>query len=109
MRKSKVQKTLDTTMIGGVRQKLHVFFMDLPLLDAPFIKAYPAETTEALLDGHASAFAFFGLMSKTCMRTRAAVDPLRQYQAGGGAHSRRWHARSNTSIHGRESVLSIFQ
>jgi transposase len=47
-------------IIGGVRQKLHVFFMDLPHSDAPFIKAYPAETTEAFLDGHVAAFAFFG-------------------------------------------------
>ena len=45
-------------VIGGVRQKIHVFFMDLPHSDAPFMKAYPAETTEAFLDGHVSAFAF---------------------------------------------------
>jgi transposase len=47
-------------VIGGVRQKMHVFYMDLPYSDAPFMKAYPAETTEAFLDGHVSAFAFFG-------------------------------------------------
>jgi transposase len=47
-------------VIGGVRLKMHVFFMDLPYSDMPFIKAYPAETTEAFLDGHVSAFAFFG-------------------------------------------------
>jgi transposase len=47
-------------IIGGVRRKLHVFFMDLPHSDASFMKAYPAETTEAFLDGHVSAFAFFG-------------------------------------------------
>jgi transposase len=47
-------------IIGGVRQKMHVFYMDLPYADAPFMKAYPAETTEAFLDGHVSAFAFFG-------------------------------------------------
>lgn len=47
-------------VIGGVRQKIHVFFMDIPHSDAPFMKAYPAETTEAFLDGHVSAFAFFG-------------------------------------------------
>ena len=52
-------------VIGGVRQKLHVFFMDLPHSDAPFIKAYPAETTEAFLDGHVSAFAFFAKLSET--------------------------------------------
>ena len=34
--------------------------MALPHSDAFFIKAYPAETTEALCDGHVAAFAFFG-------------------------------------------------
>jgi transposase len=47
-------------VIGGVRQKIHVFFMNVPYSDASFMKAYPAETTEAFLDGHVSAFAFFG-------------------------------------------------
>ena len=47
-------------VIGSVRQKIHFFCMDLPQSDAPFVKAYPAETTEAFLDGHVSAFAFFG-------------------------------------------------
>ena len=53
-------------VIGGVRMKLHVFCFDLPQSDACFIKAYPAETTEAFLDGHVSAFAF--------LRRRAALD-----------------------------------
>ena len=47
-------------MVGGVRRKLHFFCIDLPHSDAPFVKAYPAETTEAFLDGHVSAFGFFG-------------------------------------------------
>ena len=47
-------------VIGGVRQKIHFFCMDLPQSDASFVKTYPAETTEAFLDGHVSAFAFFG-------------------------------------------------
>jgi hypothetical protein len=33
--------------------------MDVPQSDAAFVKAYPRETTEAFLDGHVSAFAFF--------------------------------------------------
>ena len=78
-------------VIGGVRQKLHVFFMDLPHLDAPFIKAYPAETTEAFLDGHVSTFAYFGVMSKTCVRTRAAIDAVRQHQVGRRQDLRRQH------------------
>ena len=47
-------------IIGGVRQKIHFLCMDLPQSDACFVKAYPRETTEAFLDGHVSAFAFFG-------------------------------------------------
>ncbi|MGB6538143.1 MAG: IS21 family transposase [Xanthobacteraceae bacterium] len=47
-------------IIGGTRMKLHVFCFDLPHSDACFVKAYPAETTEAFLDGHISAFDFFG-------------------------------------------------
>ena len=47
-------------VIDGVRRKIHFFCMDVPQSDAPFVKAYPAETTEAFLDGHVSAFGFFG-------------------------------------------------
>jgi transposase len=47
-------------VIGGVRQKVHFFCLDLPQSDACFVKAYPRETTEAFLDGHVAAFAFFG-------------------------------------------------
>ena len=47
-------------IIGGVRRKMHFFCMDLPQSDSCFVKAYPRETTEAFLDGHVAAFAFFG-------------------------------------------------
>jgi len=47
-------------VIGGVECKLHCFVMALPHSDAIFIKACPAETTEAFCDGHNAAFAFFG-------------------------------------------------
>ncbi len=62
-------------VIGGVKQKFHFFCMDLPHSDAPFVKAYPAETTEAFLDGHISAFAFFGGVPQTILydNTKIAV------------------------------------
>ena len=47
-------------VVGGERMKIHYFCMSLPQSDACFFKAYPRETTEAFLDGHVSAFAFFG-------------------------------------------------
>jgi transposase len=54
-------------VIGGVPQKVHLFVMDLPQSDAGFVKAYPAETTEAFLDGRVSAFAFFGGMPRSIL------------------------------------------
>jgi transposase len=47
-------------VIGGVEQTIHFFCLDLPHSDAGFVKAYPAERTEAFLDGHNAAFAFLG-------------------------------------------------
>ena len=47
-------------VIGGVEQKAHFFVMDLPHSDACFVRAYPAATAEAWVDGHVHAFAFFG-------------------------------------------------
>ena len=38
-------------VIGGVEQKAHCFVIDLPHNDGCFVKAYPAETTEAFLGG----------------------------------------------------------
>lgn len=65
-------------VIGGVRQKVHVFYMDLPHSDAPFMKAYPAETTEAFLDGHVSACAFFGGVPQSILydNTKLAVAKI---------------------------------
>jgi transposase len=47
-------------IIGGVEQKAQFFVMDLPHSDACFVRAYPAATAEAWMDGHVRAFAFFG-------------------------------------------------
>ena len=62
-------------IIGGVEQKAHYFVLDLPHSDGCFIKAYPAETTEAFLDGHVSAFAFLGGVPQSVLydNTRLAV------------------------------------
>ena len=47
-------------VIGGVKRKIHFFVLSLPHSDGFFVKAYPAETTEAFCDGHVSAFRFLG-------------------------------------------------
>ena len=62
-------------VIGGVEQTIHYFVLDLPHSDACFIKAYPAETTEAFCDGHVSAFSFLGGVPRSILydNTRLAV------------------------------------
>jgi transposase len=47
-------------VIGGVECKAHYLAMDLPHSDDCFVIAFPAETTEAFLEGHVRAFAYFG-------------------------------------------------
>ena len=47
-------------VLAGVQQKAHYLVMDLPHSDDCFVAAFPAETTEAFLEGHVRAFAYFG-------------------------------------------------
>jgi len=47
-------------VIGGVECKAHYLAMDLPHSDDCFVIAFPAETTEAFLEGHVKAFSYFG-------------------------------------------------
>jgi len=65
-------------VIGGVRQKIHFFCLDLPQSDACFVKAYPRETTEAFLDGHVAAFGFFGGVPQSILydNTKLAVAKI---------------------------------
>ena len=64
--------------IGGVEQKAYCFILDLPHSDGCFVKAYPAETTEAFLDGHVSAFAFLGGVPQSILydNTKLAVAKI---------------------------------
>ena len=62
-------------VIGGVACKVHFLAFDLPHSDACFVKAYPAETTEAFCDGHNAAVAFFGGVPRSILydNTKLAV------------------------------------
>ena len=59
--------------------------MDLPHSDACFVRAYPAATAEAWVDGHVHAFAFFGRVpisvlydNDRCLVARILPDGTRQ-------------------------------
>ena len=47
-------------VIAGVACKAHDLVVDLPHSDDGFVQAFPAETTEAVCDGHTAAFTSFG-------------------------------------------------
>ena len=65
-------------VIGGVERKIHYFVLDLAHSDGCFVKAYPAETTEAFCDGHVSAFSFLGGVPRSILydNTRLAVAKI---------------------------------
>jgi len=52
-------------IIDGVQQKASFFVLDLPHSDACYVRAYPRAVTEAWLDGHNHAFAFFGAVPQS--------------------------------------------
>ena len=65
-------------VIGGVEQKAHFFALDLPYSDACFVRAYPAAVSEAWVDGHVHAFAFFGRVPQSvlCDNDRCLVAKI---------------------------------
>ena len=74
-----------TVVIGGIERTAHFFAFDLPHSDASFVRAYPAATAEAWVDGHVHAFAFFGRVPQSvlydndrCLVARILPDGTRK-------------------------------
>lgn len=65
-------------VIGGVEQKGHFLCVDLPHSDDSFVMMFPAESTEAFLEGHNQAFAYFQGVPRTMLydNTRIAVKQI---------------------------------
>jgi hypothetical protein len=55
------------------------------------VKAYPAETTEAFLDGHVSAFAFFGGVPRSILYDNTKLETS-IYRIFGEVEVARWRA-----------------
>jgi transposase len=60
-------------VIGGEEQRIHFLAVILPHSDACFVRAYPAERSEAFCDGHNAAFAFFGGVPRSMLNTRVTI------------------------------------
>ena len=69
-------------VMAGVKCKAHYLAVDLPQSDDCFVVAFPAETTEAFLEGHLRAFAYFGGVPRQILydNTKLAVAKI----LGGG-------------------------
>ncbi|HEY5211920.1 MAG TPA: IS21 family transposase [Acidobacteriaceae bacterium] len=83
-------------VIGGVEQKAHYLAMDLPHSDDCLVIAFPAETTEAFLEGHVRAFAYFGGVPTRILydNTKIAVAKIL-----GGTERQRTRAFSELASH----------
>ena len=70
-----------------IERKAH-YMLDLPHSDGCFVKAYPAETTEAFLDGHVSAFASLGGVPQSILydNTKLAVARITRPPADPSLH-----------------------
>jgi len=65
-------------MVNGVECTVHFFALDLPHSDAIFVMAFPAESTEAFLEGHIRAFAYSGGVPRSILydNTKLAVAQM---------------------------------
>ena len=72
---------------------MHYLVLDLPHSYGCFMKAYPAETTEAFLDGHVSAFAFLGGIPQSILYDNTKLAVARILEDG-----RRQRTRSFTEL-----------
>ncbi len=88
-------------VVNGERCKVHLFCMILPHSDAWFVKAYPRETTEAFLDGHVNAFAFFGGRPLSILPAKPSRDntTLAVARIMGDGERRRTQAFSHLQSH----------
>ena len=73
-------------IIAGVRRKVHYFALDLPHSDACFVKAYPAETTEAFCAAMSPPLASLAAYpSRSSMITRHWPSPRSRRVVSGSA------------------------
>ena len=76
-------------VIDGVQRKAHYLVVDLPHSDDGFVKAFPAETTEAFCEGHNAAFRYFGgvprsiLYDNTTLAVARILGDGRRKRVGG--------------------------
>ena len=89
-------------VVAGVECKAHYLVVDLPHSDDAFVKAFPAETTEAFCDGHNAAFRYFGGVPRRIVydNTKLVVEDSRGRHAAADAGLQ----RAPVALLGRRSL-----
>jgi transposase len=64
-------------VLGGEKRKAHYLVIDLPQSDDCFVMAFPAETTEAFLEGHRQGFEYFGGVPRTILYDNTKIAVVR--------------------------------
>ena len=70
-------------VIDGVEMDVHYFVMILPHSDACFVAGFPAERTEAFVEGHNAAFAFFGGVPQSVLYDNTSIAVTKVHRDGG--------------------------
>ena len=83
-------------VVAGVECKAHYLAVDLPHSDDCFVVAFPAETTEAFLEGHVRAFAYFGAVPTRILYDNTKIAVARIL---GGEERQRTRAFSELESH----------
>jgi transposase len=83
-------------VMAGVKLKAHFLAMDLPHSDDCFVIAFPAETTEAFLEGHVRAFDYFGAVPTRILYDNTKIAVARIL---GGEERQRRRAFSELQSH----------
>ena len=71
-------------VVDGVERKAHYLVVDLPHSDDAFVKAFPAETTEAFCEGHNAAFHYVA----ACRGASSTTTRSERWHLGDGTRQR---------------------
>jgi hypothetical protein len=92
-------------VVAGVEQKAHYLAMDLPHSDDCFVAAFPAETTEAFIEGHVRAFAYFGAVPARILYDNTKIAVARILGGEERQRARAFTAHGDASYRDESSVV----
>ena len=96
-------------VIDGVERKAHYLVVDLPHSDDAFVKACPAETTEAFCDGHNAAFHYFGGVPRRIVYDNTKLAVVRMLGDGTRQRTQVFRNSSRTTCSTRSRLPGLLR